>query len=113
MIKGREAMQDKYTDSGVNFDSTQEVDIARPKMLEIVILNDDYTSVDFVINLLMTVFNKNMMDAQSITQYVHSNGEGSCGVYPYDIGEFKHALAMSFIRDHGMPLRIIMRDFEF
>ncbi|GAB0172928.1 ATP-dependent Clp protease adaptor ClpS [Helicobacter trogontum] len=98
-----------YLDS-TNFETLHEVEVVQPRLQEIILLNDDYTSVDFVITLLMRVFNKNMLDAQTITQFVHNTGEGSCGVYPYDIAELKFSIATNFIRESGMPLRLVLRD---
>ncbi len=95
-----------YADSA----TLHAVEVAQPRLQEIIILNDDYTSVEFVITLLMRVFNKSMLDAQNITQFIHNTGEGSCGIYPYDIAELKFSIATNFIRDNGMPLRLILRD---
>ncbi len=105
-------MHNKYSDYSHenSYETVHEVEITQPKMREIIILNDDYTSINFVITLLMRIFDKSMLDAQNITQFVHNTGEGSCGIYPYDIAELKYMLAQNFIRDNGMPLRIIMRD---
>lgn len=102
----------KYNDydDSADFATMQAIEVAQPKLQEIIILNDDYTSVDFVVTLLMRVFNKSMLDAQNITQFIHNTGEGSCGVYPYDIAELKFSTATNFIRDNGMPLRITLRD---
>lgn len=98
-----------YADS-TDFSTSYAVEVAQPRLQEIIILNDDFTSVEFVVTLLMRVFNKSMLDAQNITQFIHNTGEGSCGVYPYDIAELKYSIANNFIRDNGMPLRIILRD---
>lgn len=87
-----------------------EAEVIEPKMQEIIIFNDDYTSVNFVIALLMRIFDKSMADAQNITQFVHNTGKGSCGIYPYDIAELKFEMATNFIRDNGMPLRIALQD---
>ncbi len=92
------------------YEAINEVELLQPRLQEIIILNDDYTSIDFVITLLMRVFNKSMSDAQNITQFIHNTGEGSCGIYPYDIAELKYTLATNFIKDSGMPLRILLRD---
>ncbi|MWV62488.1 ATP-dependent Clp protease adaptor ClpS [Helicobacter saguini] len=106
-------MPNKYTQQGEgNFEVMPEVELAEPKMQEIIIFNDDYTSVNFVIALLMRVFDKSMTDAQNITQFIHNTGEGSCGIYPYDIAELKYIMAQNFIRDNGMPLRIDIRDIH-
>lgn len=87
-----------------------EVDLAQPKMQEILILNDDYTTSDFVVNLLVRVFDKSLSEATNITQHIHHNGNGSCGIYPYDIAELKYSLAKQIIKDNGMPLRLDIRD---
>ena len=103
-------MPNKTTHHENDFEILSDVELATPKMQEIVIFNDDYTSMNFVIALLMRVFDKSMLEAQNITQFVHNKGEGSCGIYPYDIAELKYMMAMNFIRDNGMPLRISIRD---
>lgn len=106
-------MPNKYTQQGEgHIETAPEVELTEPKMQEIIIFNDDYTSVNFVIALLMRVFDKSMTDAQNITQFVHNTGEGSCGIYPYDIAELKFMMATNFIRDNGMPLRIAIRDIN-
>ncbi|RDU67034.1 ATP-dependent Clp protease adaptor ClpS [Helicobacter didelphidarum] len=93
-----------------DYETINEIEVALPKMQEIIIFNDDYTSMQFVIALLMEIFDKNEIDAQTITQFVHNTGEGSCGIYPYDIAELKYIMAINFIQDNKMPLRIDKRD---
>lgn len=95
-----------------NYETINEVELIEPKMQEIIILNDDFTSMEFVVALLMRVFDKNLLDAQNIMQFVHNTGEGSCGIYPYDIAELKYLMAQNFIQDNAMPLRLKIRDIK-
>lgn len=96
--------------NGYSFNLDDEILISQPKMKEVVILNDDYTSMSFVTMLLVNVFDKTVSDANSIMMKVHNEGEGVCGVYPYDIAELKFSLANTMITNNREPLRLIMRD---
>lgn len=114
LLNGDNMPNNKYNDyaDSNDFETINAVDVAQPRLQEIIILNDDYTSVEFVVTLLMRIFNKSMLDAQNITQFIHNTGEGSCGIYPYDIAELKFNMATNFIQDNGMPLRLILRDVK-
>lgn len=87
-----------------------EIDLVPPVLKQVVLLNDDYTTTDFVVSLLMNVFDKNMDQAHEITMIVHNTGEGVCGIYPYDIAELKFITANRLAKNSGEPLRIILRD---
>lgn len=72
------------------------------------LLNDDYTPMEFVIEVLQRYFNKTVEDATTIMLHVHQNGVGECGVYPYEIAETKVTLVMDFARQHAHPLQCVM-----
>jgi len=78
-----------------------------PSMYEVVLLNDDYTPMDFVEEVLMRFFAKTEEQAQRITMQVHIEGRGVCGVYPKDIAESKALQVESFSRQHNHPLQCI------
>lgn len=80
----------------------------RPSLYRVLLLNDDYTPMEFVIHVLERFFNKSIEDATEIMLHVHHNGVGECGVYTYEIAETKVMLVMDFARQHNHPLQCIM-----
>ncbi len=86
---------------------TDRPEIKPPSMYKVVLLNDDYTPMDFVEDILMRFFSKNEEQSQSITMQVHQQGRGICGVYPKDIAESKALQVESFSRKHNHPLQCI------
>ena len=80
----------------------------RPALYRVLLLNDDYTPMEFVIHVLERFFNKNREDATTIMLHVHQNGVGECGVYTYEIAETKVTLVMDFARQHQHPLQCVM-----
>lgn len=93
-------------------DYKSEVDtrLILPKMSKVVMLNDDYTTQDFVVSILKEVFNKNINEATSIMLEIHNNGRGICGIYTYDIAQTKVNIAIQKSRQAGFPLRIIIEE---
>ena len=65
------------------------VEAKRPKMYRIILLNDDYTSMEFVIEVLVAIFHKTASEATKIMLDVHEKGKGIVGIYPYDIALYK------------------------
>ena len=80
----------------------------RPNMYRVLLLNDDYTPMDFVVSILQTFFNKNVEEATEIMLHVHRNGVGECGVYTYEVAETKVAQVMDHARKNQHPLQCIM-----
>ncbi len=80
----------------------------RPSMYRVLLLNDDYTPMEFVIAILQAFFNKNPEEATRIMLHVHNNGVGECGVYTYEIAETKVAQVMDHARKNQHPLQCIM-----
>ena len=80
----------------------------RPNMYRVLLLNDDYTTMEFVISILQSFFNKNPEEATQIMLHVHHNGVGECGVYTYEIAETKVAQVMDHARKNQHPLQCIM-----
>lgn len=80
----------------------------RPSMYRVLLLNDDYTPMDFVIAVLCTYFHKNIDDAQRIMWQVHNNGVGECGVYTYEVADTKVTQVMDHARKHQHPLQCVM-----
>jgi ATP-dependent Clp protease adaptor protein ClpS len=86
---------------------SQRSDIKPPSMYEVVLLNDDFTPVDFVEDILMRFFAKSAEESQQITMQVHQQGRGICGVYPKDLAESKALQVESFSRKHNHPLQCV------
>ena len=80
----------------------------RPNMYRVLLLNDDYTPMEFVIAILQSFFNKNSEEATRIMLHVHHNGVGECGVFTYEIAETKVAQVMDHARKNQHPLQCIM-----
>ena len=80
----------------------------RPNLYRVLLLNDDYTPMEFVVHVLMRFFNKNQEDATRIMLHVHNHGVGECGIYTYEIAETKVTQVMDFARKHQHPLQCVM-----
>ena len=82
-----------------------QVRVERPSLYEVVLHNDDYTTQEFVVYVLMKFFQHDAATAQQIMLNVHTKGMGVAGMYPRDIAETKAAQVVRFARDNEMPLR--------
>jgi ATP-dependent Clp protease adaptor protein ClpS len=82
--------------------------IAEPPLYRVILHNDDYTSMDFVVNILVMVFRKPEGEANRIMLNVHKNGVGICGVYPYEVAETKVETVHSLAAENGYPLKCTM-----
>jgi ATP-dependent Clp protease adaptor protein ClpS len=77
----------------------------KPAMYKVLMLNDDYTPMEFVVHILERFFNKNREEATRIMMHVHRRGVGVCGVYTYEVAETKVTQVMDFARQHQHPLQ--------
>ncbi|MBU1303908.1 MAG: ATP-dependent Clp protease adapter ClpS [Alphaproteobacteria bacterium] len=80
----------------------------RPNLYRVVLLNDDYTPMEFVILVLQDVFNKSREEAVQVMLHVHQKGVGECGVYPYEVAETKVTRVMDTARKNQHPLQCVM-----
>jgi len=80
----------------------------KPSMYKVLMLNDDYTPMEFVIDVLQHIFQKNREEATKIMLHVHQNGVGECGVFTYEVAETKVTQVMDFARKHQHPLQCVM-----
>jgi ATP-dependent Clp protease adaptor protein ClpS len=81
----------------------------RPRLYEVLLHNDDYTTQEFVVYVLMKFFRHNADTARNIMLHVHTKGVGVAGVYPYDVAETKANQVVRFAREHEMPLQCSIR----
>ncbi len=80
----------------------------KPHMYRVLLLNDDYTPMEFVVSILQSFFNKTVEEATEIMLHVHRNGVGECGVFTYEVAETKVAQVMDHARKNQHPLQCIM-----
>ncbi|WP_204262666.1 ATP-dependent Clp protease adapter ClpS [Methylobacterium sp. BTF04] len=80
----------------------------RPSLYRVLLLNDDYTPMEFVVHVVEKFFNKSQEDAYQIMMHVHHNGVGECGVFTYEVAETKVTQVMDFARKHQHPLQCVM-----
>jgi len=85
-----------------------ETKTKKPSLYKVLLLNDDYTPMDFVVYVLERFFNKVPEDANRIMLHVHQKGVGICGVYTYEVAETKVAQVTNFSRQHQHPLQCTM-----
>lgn len=80
----------------------------KPSLYKVLLLNDDYTPMEFVVHVLQKYFGKNREDAERIMLHVHQKGVGMCGVYTFEIAETKVTQVMDFSRSNNHPLQCTM-----
>jgi ATP-dependent Clp protease adaptor protein ClpS len=93
-------------EESVSSETDQEVE--EPPMYKVMLLNDDYTTMEFVVEILMYVFQKSSEEAMRIMLNVHRNGIGVCGVYTHEVAETKVDTVQTLARENGFPLKCIM-----
>jgi ATP-dependent Clp protease adaptor protein ClpS len=81
---------------------------ARTNLYKVLLLNDDYTPMEFVVHVLERYFSKSREDANRIMLHVHQKGVGICGVFTYEVAETKVTQVMDFSRKHSHPLQCTM-----
>ena len=89
-------------------DVSTDNDIREPSQYKVLLHNDDYTTMEFVVYVLMQVFHKSVEEATRIMLNVHEKGIGICGLYTYEIAETKVETVMRMARESGHPLKCTM-----
>lgn len=87
-----------------------DLQLKYPKKYKVYLLNDDYTTMEFVIDILMSIFHKTYDQAQDIMLEVHKKERGLCGVYTYEIAETKVMQVITKAKDNGFPLKATMEE---
>ncbi|MDR1949364.1 MAG: ATP-dependent Clp protease adapter ClpS [Spirochaetaceae bacterium] len=96
------------TGGGTKFASRQEEKLKEPEEYRVILLNDHYTTMDFVVEILMDIFHKNEEEAYHIMMDVHRKGRGVVGLYPWDIAMTKAEQVHVLARQQEYPLRCIV-----
>ena len=80
-------------------------DLKKPRMYKVLVHNDDYTTMEFVVHVLESIFDKGPAEAYRVMMQVHTRGRGLCGAYPWEVAETKVATVHELARSEGFPLR--------
>lgn len=104
--KDNEGTNDDGPQTGVVIKSRPKT--KRPAMYKVLMLNDDYTPMEFVVHILEKIFGKNREEAVDVMLHVHRHGVGICGVYTFEVAETKVAQVIEFSRRHQHPLQCTM-----
>jgi len=104
------AERDTQRDVGVVTRTRKKDDLQRPKRYKVVLHNDDYTTMEFVVWVLQTVFHHDEPTAMQIMLHVHKNGIGVAGVYPREVAEARVARVDALARAHEYPLKTSMEE---
>lgn len=84
--------------------------LKQPPLYQVILLNDDYTPMEFVVDVLERIFSMNRTTATRVMLEVHTKGKGVCGVFTYEIAETKVAQVLAFARQHQHPLLCTMEE---
>lgn len=95
-------------DEEVVTESQTREEVARPRLYKVLIHNDNYTTREFVVDVLKTIFHHSETDATRIMLFVHHQGVGTAGVYPFEIAETKARRTEQLARSHEFPLRLTL-----
>src|SRR5262245_41520506 len=106
--KNRKSSDGNVNNTGAAVITKTKVQTKRPSLYRVLLLNDDYTPMEFVVHVLERFFNKNREAATEIMLHVHNNGIGECGVFTYEVAETKVTQVMDFARKHQHPLQCVM-----
>jgi ATP-dependent Clp protease adaptor protein ClpS len=107
-VHGQAGKEDGDTDRGTSVIARTKPKTKRPSLYRVLLLNDDYTPMEFVIHVLQRFFQKDPEAATRIMLHVHNHGVGECGVYTYEVAETKVTQVMDFARQHQHPLQCVM-----
>ena len=89
---------------------TSKQKIKLPNSFEVLLLNDDYTSMDFVVEVLRRFFHKEFLVAEAIMLKIHIDGEAVCGTYSYDVAQTKVSQVIEYSRKNDQPLMSVLRE---
>lgn len=98
---------EKYSSDGLAVEQAKPK-VKRPPLYQVVLMNDDFTPMEFVVEVLQVFFGMDRHKATQIMLHVHTRGKGVCGVYTHDIAETKVSQVNDYAREHQHPLLCVM-----
>jgi ATP-dependent Clp protease adaptor protein ClpS len=111
-INGCSFWREKSTTCDIFVCATSYEKLKKPKRFQVLLLNDDYTTMDFVIQVLQQFFAKTEQVAHAIMLKIHIDGESVCGIYSYDVAQTKMSQVVDFSRQNEQPLMCVIREIE-
>lgn len=103
-------MTEPYEVPGFDSETIDEDQLQEPRQFKVLLHNDDYTSMDFVVEVLMNVFSKTEAEAFAIMMSVHEKGIGLCGIYTAEVAETKVQIVHQMAKARSFPLRCSMEE---
>ena len=94
----------------IEIELNDEIELQEPKKYKVFLLNDDFSTMDFVIEVLIKVFRKSADEASTIMLNIHNKGREICGSYSHEIASTKVAQVKSMAREKGFPLKAVMEE---
>jgi len=88
----------------VNEEVEVEIELYEPEMYRVILHNDDYTSMDFVVEILMKIFKKNLQESETIMINIHEKGSAVCGIYTFEIAQTKAEQVKQLAKQNEFPL---------
>ena len=89
---------------------TSKQKLKAPKRFDVILLNDDYTTMEFVVEVLRRFFHKEFQAAEAIMLKIHIDGEAVCGTYSYDVAQTKVTQVIHYSRQNEQPLMCVLRE---
>ena len=89
---------------------TSKQKLQLPNRFDVLLLNDDYSSMDFVVEVLRKFFNKEFIEAEAIMLKIHIDGEAVCGTYSFDVAQTKVSQVIEYSRNNDQPLMSVLRE---
>lgn len=103
-------MSEHHPDFREDIESSVHQDLEEPRMYKVLLHNDDYTTMEFVVEVLRTVFRKSPVEATQIMLHVHKSGIGVCGIFTSEVAETKVELVYHLAKKSGFPLQCSMEE---
>jgi ATP-dependent Clp protease adaptor protein ClpS len=101
-------MSQRNSDSDIALFPKNSTEVREPSMYRVMLINDDYTTMEFVVEVLVKVLRKHYDEAARIMLHVHNEGSGLCGIYTFEVAESKVHTVHTLARENGFPLKCTM-----